>query len=448
MACFHGGQVYFPKDRFEKAQRKNAHRLIIFGPPGAGKWTQAPNLVKSLGLKWLKTGNLLRQAVADKTPFGTKARRFMNSGKPVPDYIVLGVLEESIEDSGDNGFLLEGFPRTVAQAEALDELLGDHKLTGIVNLLIPNEKLEERICGRRVHRASGRRYHIKFKQPHDEGKDDITHEPLEQQEKDTPEAVKVRIEKFDTEAKQVLDYYADSGIVMNISADVEPDEVWHRICKPLKIYQDKKLLIIGPPGAGKHTQAEKLKNLLNGEFISTGDLLRDAVNKGTPLGLKAQNQMASGELVDDLVVIGIVKETLEKIQGPFILEGFPRTVKQAEALEKDLGGHGLTDVINMKIPFNVLEERVTGRRVHPASGRTYHVKYNPPLRPGVDNETGESLVVRQDDTPANLKTRLENFSRQVDQVLYYYEDKGVVREVDAYCNTQQAFERIRVAIHA
>jgi len=444
------GQLYFPKDRFEKSKKKNAERIIIFGPPGAGKGTQAPNLVKALGVMHLSTGDMLRKAVEKRTQFGRKAQRFMNSGKLVPDYIVEGILTESIERAGEDGFLLDGYPRTVSQAEALDEILMDdnHALTHIINLVVPDELLEERVTGRRIHKASGRSYHIKHRPPHDEGKDDITHEPLEQREDDTPAVLKKRLEQFHSETKPVLDYYEKKGAnILSISADVDPNEVWHRICKPLRIYAEKKLLLIGPPGAGKHTQARKLASLLNGEFISTGDLLRDAVNKGTPLGMKAQEAMGDGDLVDDLTVIGIVAEKLAHFQGPFILEGFPRTPMQAEALDKDLGAHGLTDVILLDMPDSVLEARVTGRRVHPASGRTYHVKYNPPLRPGVDDETGESLVVRQDDTASNLKHRLENYHQTVSPVLYHYEEAGLLREIKANCTLDECFDRIRVAVH-
>merc|ERR1740124_144437 len=130
----------------------------------------------------LSTGDMLRKAVEKRTQFGRKAQRFMNSGKLVPDYIVEGILTESIERAGEDGFLLDGYPRTVSQAEALDEILMDdnHELTHIINLVVPDELLEERVTGRRIHKASGRSYHIKHRPPHDEGKDDITHEPLEQ----------------------------------------------------------------------------------------------------------------------------------------------------------------------------------------------------------------------------------------------------------------------------
>ncbi|NPB06056.1 MAG: adenylate kinase [Aquificae bacterium] len=185
------------------------------------------------------------------------------------------------------------------------------------------------------------------------------------------------------------------------------------------------VVFLGPPGAGKGTQAKRLAKEKGFLHLSTGDLLREAVKKGTPLGKKAKEYMEKGELVPDELIVALIEEVLPE-EGKVILDGFPRTVKQAEALEKMLERKGkkLDAVVLFEVPDEVVLERLSGRRVDPETGRVYHVKYDPPP-PGV------KVVQREDDRPEVIKRRLEVYRRQTAPLIEYYERKGLLKRVDA-----------------
>lgn len=181
-----------------------------------------------------------------------------------------------------------------------------------------------------------------------------------------------------------------------------------------------KLILLGAPGAGKGTQAAFICKQYGIPQISTGDMLRAAVKAGTPLGLQAQAVMAAGGLVSDELIINLVKERLTQadcING-FLFDGFPRTIPQAEAMRA--AGVNLDYVLEIDVPFEAIIERMSGRRSHPASGRTYHVKFNPPKAEGVDDVTGEPLVQRDDDKEETVKKRLDVYSAQTRPLVDYY----------------------------
>ncbi|KAJ0095874.1 hypothetical protein Patl1_16900 [Pistacia atlantica] len=198
---------------------------------------------------------------------------------------------------------------------------------------------------------------------------------------------------------------------------------------------DKRLVLIGPPGSGKGTQSPIIKDDYCLCHLATGDMLRAAVAAKTPLGIKAKEAMDKGELVSDDLVVGIIDEAMKKpsCQKGFILDGFPRTVVQAEKLDEMLKNQGrkIDKVLNFAIDDSILEERITGRWIHPSSGRTYHTKFAPPKVPGVDDVTGDPLIQRKDDTPQVLKSRLEAFHKQTEPVIDYYTKKGVLAELHA-----------------
>ena len=178
------------------------------------------------------------------------------------------------------------------------------------------------------------------------------------------------------------------------------------------------LILLGPPGAGKGTQAERLRDEFELPHISTGDILRQAVADGTELGQTAKGYMDSGELVPDEVIIGVIIERLgeDDARDGFLLDGFPRTIGQADALADALGGldRSLTAVLLIEVPDEEIVKRISGRRVNPESGRIYHVDYDPPREEGVDDVDGTPLIQREDDKPETVRNRPDLVQRFVD----------------------------------
>jgi len=214
------------KARLESPAKKN---IILIGPPGSGKGTQAPIIKEKYSLCHLATGDLLRAAVAAGSEMGKKAKAVMESGGLVSDDIVVGIIKENIKTPDcEKGFILDGFPRTTVQAEKLDEMLVEQRVGKIHNVLefkVPDEVLVERICGRLIHLASGRSYHVKFHPPKVEGKDDVTGEPLMKRKDDNEEALKKRLGDFHSQTKPVVDYYAKQGLYTPINAHQKSEVV-------------------------------------------------------------------------------------------------------------------------------------------------------------------------------------------------------------------------------
>jgi adenylate kinase len=181
-----------------------------------------------------------------------------------------------------------------------------------------------------------------------------------------------------------------------------------------------RLILLGAPGAGKGTQATFICQKYGIPQISTGDMLRAAVKAGSPLGLEAKAVMAAGGLVSDELIINLVKERLTQADcaNGFLFDGFPRTIPQADAMKA--AGVALDYVLEIDVPFEAIVERMGGRRSHPASGRTYHVKFNPPKVEGVDDVTGEPLIQREDDKEETVKNRLDVYSAQTRPLVEYY----------------------------
>jgi len=183
-----------------------------------------------------------------------------------------------------------------------------------------------------------------------------------------------------------------------------------------------RLILLGAPGAGKGTQATFICQKYGIPQISTGDMLRAAVKAGTELGLQAKSIMDSGGLVSDSLIINLVKERLQQpdCAKGFLFDGFPRTIPQADAMKA--AGVALDFVVEIDVPFEAIIERMSGRRSHPASGRTYHVKFNPPKVQDKDDVTGEPLIQREDDKEETVKNRLNVYSAQTRPLVKYYSD--------------------------
>jgi len=183
-----------------------------------------------------------------------------------------------------------------------------------------------------------------------------------------------------------------------------------------------RLILLGGPGAGKGTQANFIKDRYQIPQISTGDMLRAALKEGTQLGLKAKEYMDAGKLVPDEVIIGLVKERIKEAdcKKGFLFDGFPRTIPQADAMKK--AAVAIDAVVDINVPDEEIIKRMSGRRVHLASGRTYHLIFNPPKEPGKDDKTGELLIQRDDDKEETVRKRLDVYHAQTEPLVAYYND--------------------------
>ena len=181
-----------------------------------------------------------------------------------------------------------------------------------------------------------------------------------------------------------------------------------------------RIILLGGPGAGKGTQANYIKEKFNIPQISTGDMLRAAVKAGTPLGLEAKKIMDAGGLVSDEIILGLVKERVAQADcaNGFLLDGFPRTIPQADAIKSQ--GIKIDYVVEIDVDDEEIIKRMSGRRVHPTSGRTYHVAFNPPKVEGKDDETGEALIQREDDKEETVRKRLTIYHDQTEPLIAYY----------------------------
>jgi len=206
------------------------------------------------------------------------------------------------------------------------------------------------------------------------------------------------------------------------------------------------LILLGPPGAGKGTQAQMIVDRYRLPQISTGDILRAAVKEGTPLGKQAKTFMDKGQLVPDEVVIGIIDQRLRAsdCNGGFILDGFPRTTPQAEALQGILDKIGKTvdHVVNIEVDSEELVRRLTGRRTCKNCGGMFHVLFHPPQKEGVCDRCGGALYQREDDREETIRTRLKEYERQTAPLIQYYQNKKLLRSIHGVGGQNQIFEQI------
>ena len=213
-----------------------------------------------------------------------------------------------------------------------------------------------------------------------------------------------------------------------------------------------RLVFLGAPGVGKGTQAQRLAAEEGVPQISTGEILRDAIKRGTPLGAQAKSYMDAGKLVPDEVVIGIIRDRLSRPKGAggFILDGFPRTVAQAQALDRMLresGVDGIDDVVNFEVPNDVIIRRLSGRRSCRDCQAVYHVEYASPTQGGQCDKCGGPLVQRPDDKPETIAERLKVYDQQTSPLVDYYQQRELLRRLDATASIDTVYDNLRSLVH-
>jgi adenylate kinase len=213
---------------------------------------------------------------------------------------------------------------------------------------------------------------------------------------------------------------------------------------------DLNLILLGPPGAGKGTQAERLTEDFDLPYIATGNMLREAVEAGTELGREAKGYMDAGELVPDDVIIGMFVDRLERegASDGFILDGFPRTIAQAEALDAAVGrvGRGITAALLIDVPDDELVRRLAGRRQCAIAGHPYHVEFNPPKQDDVCDIDGSPLVQRDDDRPDTVRNRLGVYHRQTEPVIGFYDERDLLRRFDGTRKPTEVHDHLRATV--
>jgi len=211
-----------------------------------------------------------------------------------------------------------------------------------------------------------------------------------------------------------------------------------------------RIMLLGPPGGGKGTQAKYIEHKWSIPQISTGDMLRDNVKNNTDLGIEAKSYMEKGELVPDHVILNMMEGRLLKddCKSGYILDGFPRTIPQAEGLTNLLNtiNQQLDVVILLKLDDEVIVERMGGRRVHPDSGRVYHIEYNPPKVENKDDVTGEDLIIRPDDQENTVRNRLKVYENQTSPLIEYYKKFNILSTIDANGSIEKINSRVKLAI--
>ncbi|HRA55223.1 MAG TPA: adenylate kinase [Thermoflexales bacterium] len=442
--------------------------IALIGPTGVGKGTHAAELRARFGLRHITSGDLLRLQLERGTALGTHARHYMDQSELVPDELVNAMIEASVRAiDPDVGTLFDGFPRTAYQAVFLDELLASagRALDAVILLHAPDNVIVERLSGRLVCRVCRTPYHIALRPPKSAGVCDVCGGELYQRAEDFEVIVRRRLGLFRRATGPLLDHYARAQKLIVIPAEGPIETVSARLLAVLdeviagehhfanretairatellgvaasqhtSAAKSLDIMLLGGPGSGKGTQAEQLRSLFQLPHIATGDLFRDNLKNDTELGRLAKSYMNRGDLVPDDVAEAMVEERLgrQDTRNGFVLDGFPRTVPQAEALDEMLNRleRRLAGVLYINVSDEAIIERLSGRLVCRACQAPYHAAFNPPKIANVCDLCGGVLYRRDDDNPDTVRARLRTFHGQTEPLIDYYSQAALLHEIE------------------
>jgi len=458
--------------------------LSLIGPPGSGKGTQLARLAQQYSLLPLNVGGLLRENLEKKSTLGVLARKYMRQGELVPDEVVDAMVESWVAAiDAQSGILFDGFPRTVYQARFLDELFSglNRSLDAVIYLQVSPNTALRRLTGRLVCQRCHATYHPEFHPSEKAGVCDRCGEKLERRPDDNPEFAQLRLRAFQRASGPVLDYYHATNRLVVVEAESTAEVVFKNICQaieplargaslapsavttalmqlpktaptapaPRPVAPGGGLVLVGGPGSGKGTQAEQLCGQLHVPHIATGDLFRDNLKLQTDLGKLAKTYMDRGELVPDDVTDAMVQDRLARpdTASGFVLDGFPRTLHQAEALTDMLAqlGRSLAGVIYINVSDDEIVHRLSGRLICRNCQAPYHTLFKPPAKPGVCDLCGGPLYQRDDDNPQTVRARLKTFHGQTGPLIDYYQKSGLVAEIAGEGNVAQVTARTLAA---
>ena len=436
-ACY----IYAPASTRTGIKYAAMINISLVGPTCAGKTTCAEALRDGLHLKHLSTGKLLREHRDQQTALGILTRRYVEQGLLVPDEIINAMIEETMRQvPADQGLLLDGFPSTLFQARFVDELFratGRH-LDAVFLLQAPDSAVFER-AARRPNRPD-----------------------------DHPDILRRRLEIFRRNTAPMLDFFRKENRLQWVDASGSISQVVGALDGYLKqvvagrfqpvLTEEQQqaldlllrapvrgqvfrrqpsldILLMGAPGSGKGTHATLISERWGIPHIATGNLFRENSRDNTVLGRIAKGFIDHGQLVPDDVTEAMVRDRLhqEDSRNGFVLDGYPRTLVQAQALDEimaEMGRH-LDAVMFLNVPEDSIIGRIAGRRVCTACQASYHVEFNPPKQAGICDRDGSALYQREDDKPETIRTRLQVYRRMTTPVVDYYRQAGLLKEVPA-----------------
>ncbi len=378
--------------------------IALFGPPGAGKGTQSKLLIEKYNLTYIATGDILRQEIAEKTPLGMEAKDIIDKGGLVSDEIIVQIIENRILNNPDaNGILFDGFPRTVVQAYILEGLLlkMNSSLMCMLSLEVPRETLISRMLER--GKVSGR-------------------------SDDKAEVIEIRLHEYEEKTVPVAEFYSHKEKFFPIDGVGKIDDVFNRLTTVVEKNLENvwlNIVLFGPPGAGKGTQAKKLAEKFNLIYISTGELMRREIECGTEMGLIAKKYMDAGDIVPDEIAIRLIETKIKmhpKAKG-FIFKGYPSTIVQAYILDGLLRRMDTTVTCTIEITSTTLQsmKRLSARA-----------------------KTDNARVYDMD--PEIIIHRLEVYEKKATLVAEYFQKQNKFYTVSGEGSTDEVFERLAVKV--